>query len=273
MTPTFYNLILITLIPFLTKDICRENRNLVWGIIISFAYLTQNSILATSIIGGVCLCIFIYTKIATEKANSTTDINHNCHNVFFKTMIINPSFVMLLIFIVSITAFFSFSSSSLTSSYYATNQILTYSSAVIGPIFVGRFCDTKGAYNGSICFTLMAEVALFVIIKEYPSVFMDYAASILYGVATTSIFVLLPALVMLFFGNASFSKAYVGITAFFLLWNWGFTKAFNFLSKDYESYGGILILVIISLVAAALFILLAWKRRLVIIKNPQKTAS
>lgn len=265
MISNLFTIIAIATTPYLTLNILTSHKNMINGMLFSLFLLFQGQILPTTIIFAILLIIFFWSKSHERELNNTYDINANQHYRYIAIVLRRSSYPMVLIFIISMTAFFAFGNIYLSSDIFQLNFLILTLSYIISPFLVGILCDKINPFNVAIACAFLSEVALFLAIKSPSNSIIISINSVLLGSCISPITILIPAITSSFYGSINFKKIYPRIFPFFIISYYIFAKMYNDMSSEYETVSSILIMLLVFFVSAGCFIFIGFRSRFVLL--------
>ena len=256
--------IAVLAVPFLINGVKTYRKGLVTGLFISLLYWGKILPVLALIPLSSLLYIFFSGRRTAQPKEPIVSVK-------------NPSLPMLAVFIVSMAIFCAFEDSfALYGSYIGINsQSLGLSHSLdqiaflTGPVLFGNWCDRKGPFSAAIFLTLLSEISVWCAANGQVGAGLFMTGSFLVHLCTSGFFVVLPVVVYTIFGESRFSRAYpaAALTAA-AAW---VTSRLLYIHSWSASYnpGSFLISLILLTILSALFIFLAWKRRLSLVGQDQ----
>lgn len=150
------------------------------------------------------------------------------------------------------------------------SQLLVGLGAFLGPIIAGAFVDKKSGFLAGIAFAVLGQLAICILVETTQHPYIYHLAALCYGIASTSIFVIMPAIIRDYFGEQFFGRVYIPSVLPVIATVYLTTRFVKNIPATYPGYSSILIFFLISLAFGALFLFLAWQRRFVIVRVPQR---
>lgn len=294
------NVALICMVPLLLGRINARPRKeyLVSGLFMSLCMLGRESItvsLGALVVWGI---IFFAKRFSMAKASSAAPVNGSAEGdcsagkvqpsaapgldagqvLVLGLMAKRVSFVLLIFSFLIFAMFYSFHSglpvfcqaAGLEEDLVLPSKLLVALGSFLGPILAGAFIDRRSGFLGGIVLAVLGQLALCILVETSQHPYIYILAVLVYGIASTSLFIIMPAIIRDYFGEKFFGRVYVPTILPIIATIYFTTKFVNNIPATYPGYSSILIFFLISLAFGALFLFLAWQRRFVIVRVPQR---
>lgn len=262
-------LLILTLltVPVLLYPLQTYRKGLVNGLFIALTFFCSAVPLLTLVPLGVSVCLFLTAKKKNREAAPA----------FYVKSAAVPK---LTVFLLSMAIFCGFGDIfysyglylSLPPEILKAGIKLTLPALALGPVLAGIWCDRKGAFSACIALGLFTELSILLTGGGGQSQALYLLGHTLAAMCISGFFVVMPMVCRSFFGADSFHRFYLPLAANAGLFWLGTKYLCRTKWAALGNPGELLLSLLFLVLAAVFFAVLAWNRRLTLVRPPKKAA-
>lgn len=260
MTDTAAILALL-LIPILTSVIKTDQRGLLTGLFISLYFLSALHPALPLVPLAAAVTVFILRRPAADQLSGCIIVK-------------SPAIPFFMVFFFTMLIFCALSGSVFQYGVFLQTgqrvllraRQLSALAVLLGPLLFGRLCDRRGPFQTAVLLSLMAELSVLFITAVDHAAILFYIGSFLLSLSVSGFFTAAPLAAAAFQGQRQFLLTYPFLLPPAILFYAG-SQYLTGQSESFQNPGDFMLALLLLSCLSAFFLLLSWKRRLVLVTD------